>query len=95
MTTTGSMTPENNDKEYDFVLSLQGESEVSDELANALFEAGCDDALLTSSEERVLVYFTREASSFQEAVDSAIRQIESAEGGPFLPVLVEEKEDQD
>lgn len=45
--------------------------------ADALFEAGCDDALLTSSSGIQRAIFDREAPSFAAAVASAITAIET------------------
>jgi hypothetical protein len=45
--------------------------------ADALYEAGCDDALLTSDGGVQLAIFDREASSFADAVASAITAIET------------------
>lgn len=49
--------------------------------ADALFEAGCDDALLTSDGGVQRAVFDREAPSFAAAVASAITAIESAVPG--------------
>jgi hypothetical protein len=49
--------------------------------ADALYEAGCDDALLTSSGSTKRAVFDREALSFAAAVASAITAIESAVPG--------------
>jgi hypothetical protein len=46
--------------------------------ADALYEAGCDDALLTSDSGAQRVIFDREAPSFAAAVASAITAIETA-----------------
>ena len=46
--------------------------------ADALYEAGCDDALLTSSSGMQRAIFDREAPSFAAAVASAITAIESS-----------------
>jgi len=46
--------------------------------ADALYEAGCDDALLTSSAGVQRAIFDREAPSFATAVASAITAIESS-----------------
>lgn len=46
--------------------------------ADALFEAGCDDALLTSSSGVQRAIFDREAPSFAAAVASAITAIETS-----------------
>jgi hypothetical protein len=62
-------------------LILQGASELTPELADALYEAGCDDALIGSRDGLLFADFDREASSQAEAVTSAIEQIESASIG--------------
>jgi hypothetical protein len=49
--------------------------------ADALYEAGCNDALLTSSGTTQRAVFDREAPSFAAAVASAITAIESAVPG--------------
>ena len=49
--------------------------------ADALFEAGCDDALLTSDGGLQRLVFDREAPSFAAAVGSAITAIETAVPG--------------
>ena len=46
--------------------------------ADVLYEAGCDDALLTSSAGVQRAAFDREAPSFAAAVASAITAIESS-----------------
>lgn len=49
--------------------------------ADALYEAGCDDALLTSSSGVQRAIFDREAPSFAAAVASAIAAIETSIAG--------------
>jgi len=63
---------------YSFSLVLQGASELTPEIADALYEAGCDDALVGSRDGVLFAEFDREASSSARAIISAIRQIESA-----------------
>jgi hypothetical protein len=46
--------------------------------ADALYDAGCDDALLTSSADVQRAVFDREAPSFAAAVASAITAIETS-----------------
>jgi hypothetical protein len=48
--------------------------------ADALYEAGCDDALLVSDAGVQRAMFDREAPSFAEAVASAITAIETSRG---------------
>ena len=63
---------------YTFTLILDAAPEqVEGPLADALFEAGCDDALLGSAEGVVHLDFDRETASLVEAISSAIRQVES------------------
>ncbi len=63
---------------YSFSLILQGASDLTPEIADALYEAGCDDALVGSRDGVLFAQFDREAPSSAEAIISAIRQIESA-----------------
>ncbi len=71
MTTTANGT-------YTFSLILSGISNLTDEVCDALFEAGCDDALLGVHNGVVSLDFDREATSLQEAVLSAITDVENA-----------------
>ncbi|MDJ0597528.1 MAG: hypothetical protein QNJ37_01595 [Crocosphaera sp.] len=64
---------------YNFTLVLSGISQVSedlDTLADAIFEAECDDATLCFRNSIAYLEFDRQANSFREAVISAIRQVE-------------------
>jgi hypothetical protein len=63
---------------YGFTLILAGLDEISDDLAEALFEAGCDDGSPWSSEGVAAVGFDREAESFEQAVRSAIADVQKA-----------------
>ncbi len=63
---------------HSFSLVLQGAGELTPEIADALYEAGCDDALVGSRDGVLFAQFDREAPSSAEAIISAIRQIESA-----------------
>jgi hypothetical protein len=60
-----------------FTLILSG-PEATEELAEALYGGGCDDALLGSSGGVVTLDFTREAPSRRDAVVSAIRDVRRA-----------------
>ena len=51
---------------------------MTEEISNALFEAGCDDGTPFSSEGVAAVGFTREATSLEQAVRSAISDIQKA-----------------
>ena len=63
---------------YRFTVILAGLGEISDDLAEALFEAGCDDGSPWSSEGVAAVAFDREAESFEHAVRSAIADVQKA-----------------
>ena len=68
--------------EQNFELTIRGE--FTDAVLDALFEAGCDDALFSTKGELVFAAFDREAPSMFDAVLSAIANVESV---PDLEVL--------
>ena len=63
---------------YRFTVILAGLDEISDDLAEALFEAGCDDGSPWSSQGVAAVGFDRQAESFEQAVRSAIADVQKA-----------------
>jgi len=63
---------------FAFTVILEGLDDVSEELANRLYEAGCDDASLGCCEGVVSLEFDREAGSLAEAIGSAVRDITAA-----------------
>lgn len=65
-------------EKYEFRVTLAGVEEVTEEISNALYEAGCDDGTPFSSEGVAAVGFTREANSLEEAIRSAIANIQNA-----------------
>ncbi len=68
-------------KTYEFTLVLQTHQEDYAQLEDSLFEAGCDDATLSSRNGIVYLNFDREADDLESAVISAIRQVEQTELG--------------
>jgi len=72
-------------KTYEFDVVLKDVSEASDKDADALFDAGCDDGTLVSREGITWIHFDRQAASLEEAIRSAVSQIQSA-GIPVLKV---------
>ncbi|WII92449.1 XRE family transcriptional regulator [Kingella negevensis] len=62
---------------YHFTILIRHATHNS-ELEDALFEAGCDDALLFSTNGAVCLEFDREAPDAQTAVQSAFTQIQQA-----------------
>ena len=63
-------------KTFEFTLILEGMEEITETLEDALYKAGCSDALLMSRNGAVFLDFAREARSMRDAVTSAIHDIE-------------------
>jgi len=63
-------------KHFEFTLVLAGVNYATSHLEDHLYEAGCDDALINYRSGTVYLDFTRKSSSLNEAVISAIKQIE-------------------
>jgi hypothetical protein len=61
-----------------FRFTLEGPDICTDENADALYEAGLDDATIGCVNDEQFAIFSREAPSYQEALDSAICDVESA-----------------
>jgi hypothetical protein len=76
---------------HEFRLIVSGFDELTDELEGAILNAGCDDALLGIQCGVPFLEFEREAASFEEAVLSAIHDVENAGAG--LQVLRVEPDD--
>jgi hypothetical protein len=68
-------------KTHSFTLILSGDGELTEGLQDALFEAGCDDALLGSRGGVLYLDFDREGASLDDAVLSAIGDVERAGTG--------------
>lgn len=71
-------TDMNNPTTHTFTLILADSPEINDDLENALFEAGCDDALLGSRNGVTYLDFDREADTLRDAIESAIRDVQIA-----------------
>lgn len=65
-------------KEHEFTLILTGITEMTDEAALALYNAGCDDGSPGSCDGVVSVDFHRDATTLEDAIQSAIRDIRKA-----------------
>lgn len=63
---------------YQFTLILKNVHEKTVDLEDSLFEANCDDALIHFKHGTVYLDFDRKASSLEEAVISAIIDIQSS-----------------
>ena len=63
---------------YEFTLILKGSLELTEDVADALFEAGCDDGTPGTCNGVFSIDFHREAGSLEEAFRSAIATVHSA-----------------
>jgi hypothetical protein len=63
---------------FDFQLVLGDIEAMNEEIADALYEAGCDDGTAFSSNGIAAIGFSREAQSLEEAVRSAIADVNKA-----------------
>ena len=65
-------------KTYEFDVVLKDVSELTDDQADRLFAAGCDDGTPAGCNGVVWVHFDREAVSLEKAISSAVAQVQSA-----------------
>ena len=68
-------------REHDFALVIDGVPELTTEVENAFFEAGCDDATLSIQYGWLYAEFSRAAASLEDAILSAIRDVRKAKVG--------------
>ena len=64
---------------YEFTLILKGVSELTEEIADELFEAGCDDGSPGICNGVFSIHFHRMANSLEEAIYSAMANVKSVE----------------
>lgn len=69
------------EREHDFALILTGVGELTTEVEDALFAAGCDDATLSMKNGLMYLEFSRKAPSLKDAILSAIRDVRKANIG--------------
>ena len=62
---------------YQFTLVLDGVDEQTPNIEDALFEAGCDDALINYKNGTIYLDFDRENDNLKQAIISAIKDVES------------------
>lgn len=74
----------NRRKLYEFTLTLKNVNEKTPSLEDSLYLSGCDDALINFRENKVYLDFSREADSLEQAVHSAIQNVESASIGVIV-----------
>ena len=68
-------------REYDFALILSGVHELTADVENALFVAGCDDATLSIQYGNIYMKFSRTSTSLIQAILSAIKNVNKAKIG--------------
>jgi len=71
----GEQTPQ---QEYDFTLVIDGVTDLTSQIEDALFDAGCDDATFSVQYGRLCADFSRRAKSLEDAILSAMRDIDKA-----------------
>ena len=76
--------------DHHFTLILNGIDDTDPQIIDALYEAGCDDAVLASRDDVVSLTFTREAESYDAAVESARRDVLNANVGAEIVGIIEE-----
>lgn len=65
-------------KTFEFTLVLENIVELSDQMEDALYQAGCDDALLSFRNGIAYLEFDRDSENLESAIISAIQQVEQA-----------------
>ena|SRR5579884_3085681 len=65
-------------KAYTFDVYLTGVTQITADQAGVLHEQGCDDGTPASRDGLAWIHFDREALSLEEAIGSAIKQVQSA-----------------
>ena len=78
-------TKKKKEQTHNFVLVVSGISEPDSRLEDALYEAGCDDAILAFRNGIAYLEFDRLATSLEAAILSAVRDVELAD--PRLTVV--------
>jgi hypothetical protein len=63
---------------YDFTLILNGPKELTEDLAEKLFSAGCEDGTPSSCDGMLSIDFSRKASDLESAIRSSIADVTSA-----------------
>lgn len=63
---------------YEFSLILRDTPELTEEIADKLYECGCDDGTPGTSNGVFSIDFHREAATLEEAINSAIENVRKA-----------------
>ncbi|MBP9727627.1 MAG: DNA-binding protein [Gammaproteobacteria bacterium] len=75
---------------YSFSLVLKNIDQQTPALEDSLYESGCDDALINFRNNTVYLDFDREAESLENAVLSAIHDVESSSIGAIVACVTPE-----
>jgi len=65
-------------KTYDFTLILSSPSELTEDFADKVFAAGCEDGTPSSCEGQLSIDFSREGADLESSIRSAIADASSA-----------------
>ena len=71
---------------HHFTLIVDGADLQDESVGNSLFESGCDDALVGSTDGVQFIDFHRDAASLKAAVQSAVADVERVDGIRVLRV---------
>ncbi len=63
---------------YEFTLILEGSHELTEQIADQLFDAGCDDGTPGTSDGVFSIDFHRSANSLEDAIHSAMTNVKLA-----------------
>lgn len=75
------------EREHDFALIVSGVKDLNQQVEDALYNAGCDDATVSMRHGLLYLEFSRTAPSLQDAMLSAIADVHKAKiGGEVLRV---------
>lgn len=69
---------------YQFTLVLDGIDELTPNIEDALFESGCDDALINYKNGTIYLDFDRASENMEQAIISAIKNVENAKIGATI-----------
>jgi hypothetical protein len=65
-------------KTYEFSIIASGLDPEANDFEARFFDAGCDDATVSFQKGLIILDFAREAESFEQALESAVRNVEAA-----------------
>lgn len=77
---------------HSFSLIVDGHDPHCGPVLDALYERGCDDALVVTSDGVHYLDFDRTAASIEDAIHSAVEDVESVDGLRVVTVVRDELE---